>query len=255
MAIFSQQLIDKILPSADTLRLIWAIIILGLFQIARSWFNYIRGHFLNLQTRDFNNRLIDQFYSSLLYLPKLFFSNRKTGELVARMEDTARIQNVLALVFGDLVKDALLVLVSLILAFYYSRIVGILLLCSMPLFLLIALLFHQKVTRQQFHLMAANARKISNYINTLQGIDTIKAHNKEHEFSKLNKLIYGVFQEKLFNLGKVGINLQLITDTLFCSNANFSFMRMFIYGSFKTLVNRRTDCINLYFRIRYTVNR
>jgi len=168
MAVFSQQLIDKILPSADTLRLIWALVIIGLFQIARGWFNYIRGHFLNLQTRDFNNRLIDQFYSSLLYLPKLFFSNRKTGELVARMEDTARIQNVLAFVFGDLVKDALLVLVSLILVFYYSGIVGVLLLCCMPLFFLIAFLYHQKVTRQQFQVMAANARKIGNYINTLQ---------------------------------------------------------------------------------------
>lgn len=214
MAIFSQQLIDKILPQADKQKLIIGLILLGILQLAKGLLNYLRGHFLNLQNRDFNNRIIDKFYGSLLFLPKTFFSNRKIGELVARMEDTSRIQTVLGFVFGDLIKDVLIIVISLAVVFYYSSTVGTMILCTLPSFFLIAYLFHQKVVSKQFEVMAANAKKSSNYINTLQGIDTIKSHNKEHEFSVLNKLIYGVFQDKLFNLGKVGINLQLISESI-----------------------------------------
>jgi ATP-binding cassette subfamily B protein len=214
LTIFSQRLIDKILPDGNIQKLIIGLILVSLLLLIRGWMNYMRGHFLNIQNRDFNNRLIDKFYGSLLYLPKTFFSNRKTGELVARMEDTSRIQTVLAFVFGDLVKDLLLVLVSLGFVFYYSGIVGLVMLCTLPAFFLIAWLFHSKVVNQQYEVMAANAKKSGNYINTLQGVDTIKAHSKEHDFSMINKVIYGVFQDKLFDLGKVGINLQLITDAV-----------------------------------------
>jgi ATP-binding cassette, subfamily C, bacteriocin exporter len=214
MAIFSQQLIDKILPNADKTKLIWGIVLLGFIQVVKGWLNYIRGHLLNIQNREFNNRLIDKFYGSLLYLPKFFFSSRKTGELVARMEDTSRIQTVLAFVFSDLIKDVLLVIVSLSLVFFYSANIGLLLLCSTPFFFLVAFIFHKKIKIRQFAVMAANAKKIGNYINTLQGVDTLKIHNKEAEFSKLNKLIYGIFQDKLFDLGKIGISLQFITDVI-----------------------------------------
>ena len=120
MVIFTQQLIDKILPHADRQKLILGLCLLCVLQLFRSLIGYIRGQFLNMQNRDFNNRLIDKFYGTLLYLPKTFFSNRKIGELVARMEDTSRIQTVLAFVFGDLVKDLLLVIVSLAFVFWGS---------------------------------------------------------------------------------------------------------------------------------------
>jgi len=214
LSIFSQQLIDNILPHADRQKLFWGLILISLLLFIRGGINYFRGHLLILQNRDFNNRIIEKFYKSLLYLPKTFFTNRRTGELVARMEDTSRIQNMLAFVFGDLIKDALLVIISLGVVFYYSNTVGFLMLITLPIFFLIAYIFHSKIAKCQFEVMAANALKSSNYINTLQGVDTIKVHNKELEFSVLNKLIYGVFQDKLFNLGKLGITLQFITDVI-----------------------------------------
>lgn len=212
LAIFSQQLIDKILPHADKQKLILGLCLVGVLLGVRSWVGYIRGHFVNIQTRDFNNRLIDRFYGSLLYLPKSFFSNRKIGELVARMEDTSRIQTALSFIFGDLLKDALLVLVYFGFVFYYSSIVGLVAFCSLPVFILIAFLFNKRIVNHQHEVMASNAKKSSNYINTLQGIDTIKAHNKEHDFSISNKLIYGVFQDKVFKLGKLGVSLQLVAE-------------------------------------------
>jgi len=214
IVIFLQKLIDKILPHADKPKLILGLTLLCCLLIIRGLLGYLRGYFLNFQNRDFNNRLIDKFYSSLLYLPKTFFSNRKIGELTARMEDTLRVQSVLAFIFGDLVKDIMLVLVSLGVVFYYSTFIGFLMLSTIPVFLLIAYWFHDKVVTQQYDVMAANAKKSSFYINTLQGIDTIKIHNNEYNFSLINKLIYGVFQDKIFKLGKLSINIQIIGDLI-----------------------------------------
>ena len=100
-AIFSQKLIDKILPEHDALKLYAGIGLLLVLLLARAGMGYIRQLFLLRQSRDFNIRLIDFFYSSLLNLPKAFFDNRKTGELVARMNDTSRIQQTIARVVGD----------------------------------------------------------------------------------------------------------------------------------------------------------
>jgi len=212
MAIFSQQLIDNILPQSNIQKLVAGLILITMLQLIRSVFGYIRGTFLNIQNRNFNIRLIDTFYSSLLYLPKTFFNNRKVGELVARMDDTSRIQTVLSFIFGDLTRDILTVLVSFVIIFAYSNIIGWVSIVTIPLFFLIAYLFHYSIVKHQRDVMAHNAKKTSNYINTLENIDTIKSYCKEEKFSIINKLVYGVFQDKIFNLGKVSINMQLITE-------------------------------------------
>ncbi len=212
ISVFLQQLLDNILPAANLHKLIAGFTLLTLIFTLRGFINYLRGHLLNLQNREFNSRLIDHFYSSLLFLPRFFFSNRKTGELVARMEDTARIQSVLAFVFGDLVRDVLYTAVSIVFIFYYSAKVGLIVIFFIPVLFLIALYYHKSVVHQQREVMKSNAKKTSHYINTLNGIDTVKTFNKEREFSVNNKRIYGVYQDKLFLLSGVGIRLQLASD-------------------------------------------
>jgi ATP-binding cassette subfamily B protein len=47
----------------------------------------------------------------------------------------------------------------------------------------------------------------SNYIASMQGIATIKNNNRQAIFGKVNAGIFGNFQEKIFNLGKINIQL------------------------------------------------
>ena len=56
---------------------------------------------------------MDRFYSSLLNLPKPFFDTRKIGELVARLNDTQRVQRVISQIVGNVVINALVTIVSL----------------------------------------------------------------------------------------------------------------------------------------------
>jgi len=107
MSIFSQKLIDDILPSHKINKLITGIILLAILLLSRVGFMILREFFLLQQSKDFNNRINNQFYSSLLHLPKPFFDTRKIGELVARLNDTGRIQSVIKMLASNLVIDVL----------------------------------------------------------------------------------------------------------------------------------------------------
>lgn len=114
-AIFSQQLIDNILPERDLLKLFLGVGLLTILLIARSSLSYIRQLFLIRQSRDFNNRVINSFYDSLLKLPVPFFFNRKNGDLIARMNDTRRLQQTATFLIADVTIDVLMVIVASVL--------------------------------------------------------------------------------------------------------------------------------------------
>lgn len=55
--------------------------------------------------------------------------------------------------------------------------------------------------------MQGYALNESNYIASMQGVATIKNNNRQTIFEKANTAIFGNFQEKIFNSGKINIQL------------------------------------------------
>lgn len=111
-AIFSQKLIDKILPSGNQQKLIISLILLFLILLIRSGLSFIRQHFLLLQSKDFNSRIVGSFFKALVHLPKSFFDTRKTGDMITRMNDTARIQKNIAYISGSVFIDIIILLTT-----------------------------------------------------------------------------------------------------------------------------------------------
>jgi ATP-binding cassette, subfamily C, bacteriocin exporter len=211
-ALFSQKLIDKILPEHDALKLYSGIGALLLLLLARSGMGYIRQLFLMRQSRDFNIRLIDYFYSSLLNLPKSFFDNRKTGELVARMNDTQRIQSTLARLVGDAVIDVLMIVVAAVAIFSYNVWIGVLSILWLPVFAFVVWRFSDSIVLGQREVMASYAMNESNFINTMQGTETIKVNNLQSIFTNATKTYYGLFQKRIFDLGNIGLRFSISTE-------------------------------------------
>lgn len=207
MSIFSQKLIDDILPSHKITKLVSGIGLLTILLFARVGIAVLREYFLLQQTKEFNNRINNQFFSSLLHLPKSFFDTRKIGELVARLNDTQRIQSVIKLLTSSLVIDVLVSIISLVFLFGYSWKVGLISLLSLPIYFYIIYRSNKKIIQSQTEVMQSYAFNEGNYINTIQGISTIKNDNKQEVFKNLNQTVFGVFQEKIFNLGKINIQL------------------------------------------------
>ncbi|WP_445721587.1 peptidase domain-containing ABC transporter [Flavobacterium sp.] len=207
MSLFSQKLIDDILPSNNIKKLISGIGLLTVLLLARVGIAVLREFFLLQQSKDFNNRINTNFFSSLLQLPKPFFDTRKIGELVARLNDTQRVQRVIKMLASSLVIDVLVSIISLVFLFMYSWKIGIIALLSVPIYFYIIYRSNKKIINSQKEVMQSYAFNESNYINTIQGIATIKNDNKQEVFNKTNEVVFANFQEKIFNLGKINITL------------------------------------------------
>lgn len=207
MALFSQKLIDDILPSHNSKKLISGIILLSILLFARVGISVLRQYFILRQSKDFNNRINNNFFSSLLHLQKSFFDTRKTGELVSRLNDTQRIQNVIKIVTSSLIIDILAVVISSVLLFYYSWQAGLISVLSLPLYFLIIYRHNKKIMLSQKEIMKSAAMNEGNFITSIQGISTIKNDNKQEIFNHLNQTIFGLYQQKIFNLGKINITM------------------------------------------------
>jgi ATP-binding cassette subfamily B protein len=207
MAVFSQKLIDEILPSNDIDKLIAGIVLVGFLLCIRIGFNALRDFFLIHQTKEFNTRILDKFYTSLLHLPKSFFNSRKIGDLVARLNDTQRVQRVINRIVGNVLIDILVTISSLGLIFIYSWQSGIIVVLSLPLYAILIYRFNKPIITSQKEVMQAYALNESNYINSMNGIATIKNNNKQTVFQSINNTIYGNFQSKVFDLGKINLKL------------------------------------------------
>lgn len=214
MAIFSQKLIDNILPSKDVSKLIQGVLLLTFLLLARIGISVVREYFLLLQAKDFNTRINEQFFSKLLHLPKFFFDTRKIGELVARLNDTQRIQRVIKMLVSATFIDILVVFITSAFLFYYSWQVGIFTLLSIPIYFFVIHKNNAKIVALQREVMQSYALVESHYINTFQGITDIKIGNKQGVFSKVNKTIFLSSQEKTFQLGKVNIKLSWISGAI-----------------------------------------
>ncbi len=211
-AIFSQKLIDDILPKENTQKLLLSLVLVTLLLLARSGLAYLRGLLMIRQGVDFNNRIIQRFYNNLLQLPKSFFDTRKTGELIARMNDTRRIQSVLSVVLGSIVIDFLLVIVSLVFVFTYSTTIGFIMLGSLPIYLLILLWFNKPIIHTQKEVMSGYAMAESNFVDTMQGVADIKLMNKQSFFERINATVYGTFQQKMADLGQLNIKFSWVSE-------------------------------------------
>ncbi len=207
MAVFSQRLVDDVLPSRDTTKLVAGIVLVLMLLLAKVVISALRSKLLITQSRNFNNRIIRFFFGKLLRLPKAFFDTRKTGDMVARLNDTRRIQSVIGMLAGETIINVLILLVSLVFLFVYSWKVALVALVCMPVFYWIVSKSNKKVIAQQREVMGAYAMSESGFINTIQGITDVKSYSVQDSFLKLNEYLYSAFQGKVFALGQTQIGI------------------------------------------------
>lgn len=211
MAVYTQKLIDKIIPSADRKLLILSSLIVFILFTARLGLTAVRQYFLNIQGRSFNIRIVDNFFRTLLRLPKPFFDTRKKGDFVARLNDTMRIQRVIAEIAGVYIIDMLILITALVMIFSYSPGAGIITIASLPVIYFTGYGSNKALKTAQREMMMGYAMNESNFIDSLGGITEIKSLDWYREFNSRNHLIYSDFQNRIFNLGKLRIMLGIST--------------------------------------------
>ena len=235
-AVYSQKLIDVLLPSNDSFKITASISLLFFLFTVQVFFGYLRSLFLIRQTKNYNIRVVHFFYNNLLKLPKSFFDTRKIGDMVARMNDTSRIQRTISKIIGSIVIDILLIIIVSIAIFNYNTTLGYITLLWVPLLTVVVLFFSPKIKQQQQKVMQSYARNESNYIDTIKSIETIKNNNKESFFSNETNSIYNIFQTSAYDLSRLGLNYATINLII----SNFFIISTLGYSIYLVLINELT---------------
>ena len=204
-ALFSQKLIDEILPQKQIVKLETGLVLLFLLLLARSGLSYLRGNLLNLQALRFNSSLSEKFFNNIFRLPISFFDHRQSGEIVTRLNDTQHIRQTLTILSGSVFINILIVLVFTGVATYYVPAVGILLLLGISFCLVIAYRFNAEIEQNQIKTLSALAKNESTFVNYLQGIETIKLYSSHALSIRISSSTYKAYLEQQHELNKTGI--------------------------------------------------
>ena len=209
MSIFSQKLIDDILPKKKTSLLLLSISFLGFLLFAKVIIQALRELYIIKQSKAFNERINKKFYTSLLHLPKMFFDSRKIGDFVARLNDTQRIQIVIKQLITNTAVDILGVLISIGFLFFYSWKLAIVCIIISPIIFYIIFSFNKKIIESQRNVMQSYSSNEANYIDSIRGIEVVKGFSKQDLFIKRNETVFSFFQTKIFELGKLNLTISL----------------------------------------------
>lgn len=178
---FLQWVIDEVIVSTD--RDLLTVLALGfglllLMQQAtsaiRAWALMYFGTTLNVQWRA-------NVFSHLLSLPVRYFERRHLGDVVSRFGAIDTIQQTLTTSFLSAVIDGLMTIVTLVMMFVYSRMLGCIALAAMALYALLRWLWYQPLRRATVEQIVHAAKQQSHFLETVRGVKTIKLFNRQEE--------------------------------------------------------------------------
>ncbi|OEK07167.1 hypothetical protein BFP71_05790 [Roseivirga misakiensis] len=214
-AVFTEKLVDNLLPSGDRNLIIAGLVIWSLILVLSTFLTYVRNHRMASFSRDFNTDLLSNFFSQLLFQPKRFFDSKKMGDLITRLEDTEGIEENTTKWIEDGLISIFTVVVAFVLLFSYEPYLGVInLICSILIFGLIIYL-RKAVIEAQKEAMVYHAENNANFVDTISGVDELKRKHLESKLSLNAMNLYRAFRSKVFTADKAtirfGLWIQLFT--------------------------------------------
>ena len=214
--IFTQTIVDQVLVHHDTdlLNLMLAgMVVVALFQMGTST---LRAYLIGYMSARLSLTMLSRFYRHLLGLSMRFFALRRTGDLTTRFEENATIQRLFTDTTISAILDFIMLFVYLGLMFYYNWELTLVMLIFVPLSVGLTLIYTPILKSFSQRAFLARAEQSSVLIDSLHGIDVVKAEAVERVTrwqweGKFTKEIQIGFRrlkmEMLFGAGGSMINL------------------------------------------------
>ncbi len=214
--IFTQTIVDQVLVhhDKDLLNLMLAgMVVVALFQMGTST---LRAYLVGYMSARLSLTMLSRFYRHLLGLSMRFFALRRTGDLTTRFRENTTIQRLFTDTTISAILDFIMLFVYLGLMFYYNWELTLVMMIFVPLSVGLTLIYTPILKSFSQRAFLARAEQSSVLIDSLHGIDAVKAEAMERVTrwqweGKFTKEIQIGFRrlkmEMLFGAGGSMINL------------------------------------------------
>ena len=192
-------LIDDILPAGlvKTLHILSiGIILLNLFKVLLS---AIRSHLLLYLSQKLDIALLLGYYNHILKLPMNFFGTRKVGEIISRFNDASNVRDAISGATLTIMIDTLMAIAGGIILYIQNGYMFAITLVVVILYFVIVFSFNSWYKKLNQVQMENNAQLTSYMVESLNGIQTVKAYNAERKVNletetKFIRLLRSVFK-------------------------------------------------------------
>jgi len=186
--LYSQIVFDKIIET-DKNNLIVITTIFSVLLIVKNITNFLRNHLVIYLNQKLDVSIILSAYSKVILLPFNFYKNKSSPEVLSRINDLSYIKNFISKIIITIFLDSFTFLISFIIIYFISRrILILLLLISLPYFMII--MIFNKIIKGNTITNQENNVSINNLIiESISAFETVKGlsieDNMIFKFSKL----------------------------------------------------------------------
>ncbi|WP_259391469.1 peptidase domain-containing ABC transporter [Paenibacillus sp. 1011MAR3C5] len=200
-AFYFQFLLDEILPYSleKTLHILSiGIIVLYLFKVL---LNAFRSHLMLFLSQKLDISLILGYYHHVLKLPMSFFGARKTGEIISRLMDASKVRDAISSATLTIMIDVLMVIAGGFILYSQSALLFGVTLLLIPLYIALVWGFHKPFDRLNREQMEKNAQLTSYIVESIDGIETVKAYHAESKANFETERKFVSFLKSVFKFG------------------------------------------------------
>lgn len=198
-AFYYKELVDSVLPDGlmGTLTaLSVGVILLNVFKVL---LDAIRSHLLLYLSQKLDIALLLGYYRHVLELPMNFFGSRKVGEIVSRFNDASKVRDAISGATLTIMIDTIMAVAGAVILYMQNgKMFGIAVI-MVVLYTIIVVVFRKNFDKWNRRQMEDNAQLTSYLVESLNGMQTVKAFNAERKAnreteSRFVKLLKSVFQ-------------------------------------------------------------
>ncbi|TWU13581.1 Toxin RTX-I translocation ATP-binding protein [Symmachiella macrocystis] len=242
--LFTKYIIDSVLMPADAgppdgtappgslLSLNWLALGLVVVSVFGIGMTMLRGMVAVRLSQKLDRTMLHEFYEHLLQLPTRFFKLRRTGDIVARFGDNENVRELFTAGTMTVVLDSLMVVVYFVVMFMLNARLAAVVLAFVPVFVAFTLIVSPIMKLMHRRLMEDGAAHESNLIESIGGIDMVKAMAVEKPMQKKWELLFEKYLKSQYRSEKLGETFGAIDGAI----GVFSNVALLWYGL--TLVQR-----------------
>lgn len=199
-AFYFKILIDTILP-CGLLKMLTVVsvgmILLSLFKVALS---IVRAHMLLYLSQKLDISLLLGYYRHVMDLPMNFFGTRRVGEIISRFTDAGNVRDAISGATLTIMIDTLMAVIGGVILCLQNGKLFLVTVIMVVLYAIIVLTFKDWYRKLNENVMENNAQLTSYMVESLNGIQTVKAYNAERKTKHVTELKFVKLLKSVFKL-------------------------------------------------------